>query len=638
MAYIWQKDTTGAHLLNHDSDHIATLLPSQAETVCYQDEITEVQDGVFRCVRRFRLTGDAPVATVRLTLEVVAEHSCRYALIPGVSYNGNAWGTGHEPKGLTHEAIPWTFAAHRTALAGGTYSEGDRWSVALFGSAIIAETAFACSLMPGDGHMVHRLIWPEEEGPRVYNSRDSYGPAHAAVLTLRSDEEFVAEAYLVVEPITVPRVAWRKALDVAWQRDHRPATPRFSPEGLWKLGIRYAKESLWADDGVFHGFSIGLESWEGLWRQRQYMSYEIGWCGQNASLAASLLSDYLRSGDESSRDMGLAALDCWVSHARLPNGLVRCRFDAVLGRSPGALNAGCGHSDDTVNELQDAANLGGAATALFEAAELAVLCGAADRTYGAVALGICDFAVRTQLETGQIGRTWRNDGSCSDREGTIGCFLVPPLVKAFEVTGMAHYLTAAEKGYAYYMARLLSDGYSTAGALDTHCIDKESASPLLDAGLALYAVTRNTLYLDWAAHAAYYLASWQWHHTVPNQQGSALGELDYDTLGGTSVSAQHHHQDPYGVAFVPGWLRLAELTGQGIWRQRACAAWANASIGVSDGELVVLGKRRPAGSQDEAAYHTHWGNYGGVSEWLVAWPTAFRLAVLRSLPDWSILA
>ncbi len=60
-------------------------------------------------------------------------------------------------------------------------------------------------------------------------------------------------------------------------------------------------------------------------------------------------------------------------------------------------------------------------------------------------------------------------------------------------------------------------------------------------------------------------------------------------------------------------------------------------IGVSDGQLNIMGKMRPEGSQDEGFYHSHWGHPFDVSQWLVAWPTAFRLQILRGLADWSIL-
>ena len=42
------------------------------------------------------------------------------------------------------------------------------------------------------------------------------------------------------------------------------------------------------------------------------------------------------------------------------------------------------------------------------------------------------------------------------------------------------------------------------------------------------------------------------------------------------------------------------------------------------------------GGQDEGAFHTRWGDAFNVSQWLVAWPGAFRLEVLRQHEDWAM--
>mgnify|MGYP004454459317 FL=1 len=100
-----------------------------------------------------------------------------------------------------------------------------------------------------------------------------------------------------------------------------------------------------------------------------------------------------------------------------------------------------------------------------------------------------------------------------------------------------------------------------------------------------------------------------------------------------SVSVQHHHIDCYGLEICNAWKRLSEQTGDLIWKERAEAIWMNSLQNISDGELVIKGQKRPAGSQDEGFLQTRWhtkrGEYFGVSEWLVAWSTAFRLKILR---------
>jgi hypothetical protein len=638
MTLQWIGDQGHALSLWSDNTLIAEISALASAAITYRDEVEPVDDGVFRWIRRFTALQTSLIEPGHLVMELTAAYAATYSLIPAVSYNGNPWGSGAEPRGFAREGVPWSFAWHRTAVPGATYSEGSAWSVALYGAPPPENVGFSCSLIREAARTMHRLLWPEEERPVAYTFRDGYSNAFVANLHLQQGQELACVAYIVVAPAAPPERARHRFLDVAWtQNYHEPAAWQ-APDTLWRLGVRYAKESLWAEEDGFRGFSIGLH-WNGeCWQQREQGRYEIGWCGQNISLANALLHDYLRSGDLSSLDKGLAALDSWATMGSLQNGLVHCHMDMVLAGT--SLEPGEDPAPEMRAELQDACNLGRAAVDFFEAARLAARCGVTRPRYERVARGICDFAVAQQDHDGRFGRAWTNDGTCIDRNGTIGCFLVPPLLVAYERTGDPRYMQAAERGYAFYGEEFLRQGFTTAGALDTDCIDKESALPLFTAALDLYELTHRDIYLRGAEQAGQYLATWQWHHTVPYPRTSALGAMDYDTFGGTAVSTQHHHLDPFAVAFVPGWLRLAEITGNEIWKQRARAAWAQATIGVSDGNLVVAGKLRPPGSQDEGALHTRWGHdghEGAVSEWLVAWPTAFRLAVLRDLPDWSVL-
>jgi hypothetical protein len=591
----------------------------EADGITATDQIREIGPGVFEWKRMFRLPETLP-ANPRLTMAFVANWSPAHWMIPAVSYDGNPWGRGKEPKGMERDGQAWTFAYHRVAVPGATYSEGHAWSICLFGKAGAGRALFSCSISTVGQQTRHQLVWPEEETPQMYVARDKYGPAFQGLLEARGPGTMETTAYLVVNEAKPGQKSRNKFLDVAWAMNYRSPLPHHTPEQLWEWGVTYAKESLWTENGVFRGFTMGLAWGAEGWQQRG--PYEIGWCGQNGSLAVSLLADYLKTKDRGSLDKGLLALDTWAAHAVLPNGLFRCHFDPILtGRD---------------NDIQDAANLGSAAMSYFAAFDMAQRCGIERPRYREVALGICDFAVSAVQQDGRLAKSWRNNGEVADPEGTIGCFLVPPMVKAYQVTGDERYLKAAEKVYAFYYGGLERDGFTTAGALDTYCIDKESAIPLLTGGLAMYEATQDRRYIDCAEAASYYLATWQWHYSTPFPEGSALAAIGYDTFGGTSVSAQHHHQDPYALCFFNAWLRLSELTGKPIWRQRALAVWANATVGISDGNLVVMGRRRPRGGQDEGALHTRWGDAFNVSQWLVAWPGAFRLEVLRQHEDWTL--
>ncbi len=613
-----------AYTLYGNGQPIAAVAPLREADFTAADDIREIQPGLFEWTRTFTYNGKDYVHPARLAMELEALYGMKYGLIPAVSYNGNPWGNGLEPKGFSRDGRPWTFAFHRVSIPGATYSESDKWSVALFSRPGQLACGFACSLEPGKDKTVHRLIWPEEETPVVYAARDLYADAYREDLRVSRGQTITLKAWVVAGPVTTPNHGWHALLDAAWQLNARAVTPRYEPEDLWELGLQFAKDSLWAEEKSFKGFSIGL-AWDGAkWVQRREWKYEIGWAGQNVSLANSLLQDFLKTGDRTSLDLGLKCLDSWVRNARLKNGLVRCHYDYILGL------------EDAKNEVQDACNLGQAAQGFFEAYELAAKCRLQKPEYREAAVGICDFALKAMRADGRIGKSWTNDGRAVDAEGTTGAFLIQPLLGAYRATRKPAYFQAAERAYAFYVGEFVKTGFMTAGALDTSCVDKESATPLLKAALDLYELTGKEQYLRWAEDVSYYLASWQWHYTVPYAAGTVLDDIGYDTFGGTAVSTQHHHQDPYALIFVNDWIKLANVTGKTIWRERALAAWVNGMSGVSNGDLVVMGKKRPAGSQDEGFLHTRWLYPWSVSQWLVAWPTAFRLETLRLSQNWRL--
>ena len=121
----------------------------------------------------------------------------------------------------------------------------------------------------------------------------------------------------------------------------------------------------------------------------------------------------------------------------------------------------------------------------------------------------------------------------------------------------------------------------------------------------------------------------QREHVTPS---SAL-ELFLDAFDGMPIQGCHE------LRLSP--QELAELTGKAIWRSRARALWYNGIQLISDGTLVVNGRVRPAGSQDESVRHTRWGRPDKrifvPSEWLVNWTGSFREVALDRLENWDAL-
>jgi len=608
---------------------VGTLLKDVKEGYTSTDKIEMIDSSLFKITRTYTIM--ETIDSVQLNIEFETNSSSHYAIIPSVNYNGNHWGRGKEPKGFKHEGQWWTVSYRATPIPGVTYSEGENYAVALWGeNPDRPEDAFSCSIRPEEQKTTHCLIYPEEEMPLRYSGRDRYAEGFRRKLSLEKGATKTVVAYLHVSGVRPQHRAMQAFLRKAWQMTEHDSPTVDEPEMIWQLAIRYAKESLWAEEDSYKGFSIGLlPDNNGGWFQRRGWKYEIGWCGQNASFGNSFLTDYLKTGDERSLKTGLTCLDTWADHAVLPNGLFITNYDFILEQ----------RSDGTL----DACNLGTAALNFFEAADLANQCNEKRPVYEKIALGICQFVKEDQQENGVYGRGWKYNGECVYREGTVGCFLVPPMIEAYHRTKDMSFLESAIRAYNYYIKQLDEDGYTTAGALDTWCIDKESSISLLRSALKLYHTTQDIRYLNDAVHVSCYLSTWLWHYNGVYPPGEDFTRYGYKTFGATSVSTQHRHLDPYAVFWVSEWIELSQLTNDPQWKEKALAVWRNACQLISDGTLEINGMLRPAGSQNEAYFQCNWnfydqgGNSERINQWLVAWPGAFRLETLRRLPDWNVL-
>ena len=226
-------------------------------------------------------------------------------------------------------------------------------------------------------------------------------------------------------------------------------------------------------------------------------------------------------------------------------------------------------------------------------------------------------------------------GAPVDRGGTIGAYMIPALAELYSQTGNEAYLRTAERAFAFYCKRDLDQFTCTAGALDTVCIDKETSGALIMGAILLYELTGERTYLTEAENATYYFCSWMYHYDGLYAPDSDFAQVGYHTSGGTSVSAQHHHIDPWGAAMAGWLLKLAQYTGEAGWRTRARMLYRNTTQCVALTENQAFhGRGRPLGSQNEAYCECRWPDFmqpleaGRLNDWLVAWPGAFRLWAL----------
>ena len=618
------------------------------------DRFEKLEEGVWIWRRRT----EKPVDRMRMEMVFIGKPD--FTMIPGISYNGNGWGDIPEYVGdRDTDGTPWSFASHRCTIPACTYSENDAASVALMS---LPNDNTACSLYLTEEGERHAVIFPEEEKPRTLQ-RHFWGEAFQGNMEPRQD----FTAFIHTAPSDGGRFRYRTLLSAAWRLFGHPVkAPRYAEE-LYRLSLAYCESLIIREPDGFTGFSTGME-----WRRKEsvYQKHlhrcQLGWVGQNASMAAAYFYDYLKTGNKERLETGLLADDSYLRFATLKKGLLAARVDRGKERffldpkvDPDPMDWGEdtyeilanrirrireGHpvqlgKDGGVAIRNDACNLGTGAEEYFEAYDLLLKAGIEKPEYLQAALDICGFAMENQDENGSFAKSWDEDGNVIAKDGTIGCFLILPLLAAYEKTGENRYLKSAQSAFSCYYSGLERDGFTTAGALDTYSIDKESASPLSRCALRLYDITGKKAYVAAAEKIAWYLCTWMMHFTVKYPADCMITELGFDTFGATSVSAPHQALDQYALRDVLSFLKLYEITGFTQWYERAKVLWCGACQGISDGTLVINGRPRPAGSQDEAIFHTRWGRKispaFGLSQWLPAWPCAFRLEALRRHPDWS---
>lgn len=644
MTEILQMD--GSFVVEVDGKPYARILSCEGAT----DTFEKIENGAWKWHRHTA----QPTDHMRMELLLIGEPT--FTMVPAISYNGNGWGNVPEYVGdRAEDGTPWSFASHRSTIPSCTYSENDDISLALMAE---ANSNSACSLYKVDEGELHVVIFPEEEKPKTLQ-RHFWGEAFQGTMEPTSD----FEAIILAVPSDGTKHRYKCLLDFAWRYYGHSITAPKTAEELYRLSIAYTRFLFMREKNGFAGFVTGSQ-WHmdsTSYRKKEHR-YELGWVGQNASMANAFIYDYLENGDTEHLDMAIEAHDAWLKYGEVRAGFLSAKVDYHPWRYykfeadyvPDRWEHGEDQYESLINKAgakfrrdadgkillaQDACNIGTGADCYFEAYDMLKKAGIDKPEYLKAAYDTCDFVLKNQDEEGSFAKSWDEDGNVLAKKGTIGCFLVLPIITAYKKSGDKKYLDSAVKAFDFYYSALERDGFTTAGALDTYSIDKESSSPLLRDALALYEVTGDKKYIVCAEKIAWYLCTWMMHFTVEYPEDCLIAKMNYDTFGSTAVSTPHTALDQYALRDVLSFLKLYELTGYVQWRERALAFWCNACQGISDGTMYLNGRLRPAGAQDEAIFHTRWGRHGvppfRPSQWLPAWPCAFRLESLRWHTDWS---
>jgi hypothetical protein len=215
-------------------------------------------------------------------------------------------------------------------------------------------------------------------------------------------------------------------------------------------------------------------------------------------------------------------------------------------------------------------------------------------------------------------------------------FFVSPLCKAYALFGNEEFKQAALKATEHYAKRHLdmTEPY-WGGTLDASCEDKEGAWAGFQAFLAMYEMTKEPRYLDWASHAMDVVLTYTvlWDIDLPPGR---LRDHGLKTRGWTIVSAQNQHLDVFGVFYTPEIWRMGEYLHRDDLKRLAAVMYR------SCGQLID-----PYGSQGEQIQQTNFGQSGDMSDvsrlrggysehWTVFWITAHFLTAAAQFEQMGV--
>ncbi|MBQ8497891.1 MAG: hypothetical protein IJ489_10630 [Clostridia bacterium] len=610
------------------------FLPLDRESISVCDSITE-NDALVTVERMLVNQGDMTITLVPC-ISFQTENTVSDYFLPCVSYSGNAFGDGMAPKGLLYEGEPWIFPSDRSGVPGCSVVMGEQGSTALFLPKEYVKSAASLEIH-GDT-VIQRAFFMHIEYPKAYLEKFRYGDTVLQTVTLQPAESRTFTAYFFISN-EKGTFGYRPFIEYLLNDYAREPLDRYTPE-IYEYSMSFLRRLIEHKDGLTlsnMGFLPRLnENGEKIFVYRKSGRYECGWCGQNISNAWLLLWDCMQKNEFTIQmnapfDMSFAVrgtfdtdledyrnaigiLDTWQKF-RLESGLIPVLLDDVFKGKPLKL---------------DLCNLGWLVYQYVNCYILLKNGGIVRNDYLETAKQVLNVFLSYPLREKGFPQIVDAEGKVICALGMAGTMMTVAALQLYRATGDERYLCMGKDSFDFYYENYLSRNAAAGGALDTYCIDKESAGPVLRAALMLEQITGDRSYLQKAENIACYLQTWMIYYDIPFPLGTDAERTGFTTLGATAVSAQHHHLDCWAGYYAPDLRYLSEITENPVWYRASAYIREYNFQGISDGKTKLHGLIRPAGAQNEAMFQSNWSfdgknEKGEFNDWLVSWVNAFRL-------------
>jgi hypothetical protein len=568
---------------------------------------------LIRCVRRWTWTGEKPANQVSLSVRFQSPASSAALFMPGICCYGNP--ADNSPRVAKFDGQPGDellCEEHRFAMpfASLEWGTGQRFTGAALHTmpsltpyANVSDQWWSLGAI-GLGHTTELALL---SGPCSLNRRRSFVKANQARELKYPDMWMDVPPEAVIEKTFYLEVYPVEAKGRGFQHSIRSSVERFHPystDGLPSFDeivsakYRFTK-SRWHEDAESAGIRMYPHNNE----------YVMGWAGQSGAPGYALLALSGRLDDPDATNMAQRLLDHLATSPFNDSGfMVRYNPDNNKWYGQDPISQGQG-MENIARAILTGRKMDNVDTSKWEA----------------FLKKACDIHAARILDI-----QWHPK---STNQG----FLVSPLCKSYKLFGDEVHKRAATKAANHYAARHLdmSEPY-WGGTLDARCEDKEGAWAGFQAFLAMYEMTKDEKYLNWAEHAMDVTLSYTvvWDIDMPPGR---LRDHNFKSRGWTVVSAQNQHLDVYGVLYTPEIYRMGQYLNREDLKKLAIVMYR------SCGQLID-----PFGSQGEQIQQTNFSQRGNTSDvtrmrggysegWTVYWITAHFLNAAAQFEEMGVL-